>query len=489
MSYSEDNMSLSLVLFLVFCIGKVLGNFSVIVIGAGPSGIAAATKLLQHSVNVTVLEAENRIGGRINTVKFGDGLVELGAEYCHGEVGNIVKELVNGYDLLEPNFNYLNGEIYYSNGSKLDHGFVREMQDLILSENKEENYDTRGKSIGEVFMHKYNSTLVEKYKSDENKLKLLKEGLHFAERSILISEGSFSWFDASADSDWLECPGNQTLVWKGVGYKTVLEILMKSYPNPDEKLPLDDKLFLNSKVTKINWGEKPIKVHTSDKVYSADYVIFTPSIGVLKAGSDLFTPSLPPKKHKAIDSIGFAGVVKLFLRFPVKWWDDNDKYFAFFWSDDDLKSENFPEGPRKNGKSWVTQLLDLSRVGHNTNVWMIWISGEMVPEIEQLPIETLKKGVRFTLEKFLGKDYNITEIGEVLRSGWVTNENFRGTYSFTRNGLYQKGVSYQNDLAEPLEGLFFAGEATNPVHFATVHGAIESGHREARRILDPRNKN
>ncbi|XP_044264139.1 probable polyamine oxidase 5 [Tribolium madens] len=481
-------MSWSLVLF--FCvIGEVFGNFSVIVIGAGPSGIAAATKLLQNSVNVTILEAESRIGGRINTVKFGDGLVELGAEYCHGEEGNIVKELVKDYDLLEPTFNYLNGQIYYSNGSKLNHEFVRELQDLILSENKEENYDTRGKSIGEVFMHRYNSTLVEKYKTDPNKLKLLKEGLHFAERTILISEGSFSWFDASADSDWLECPGNQTLVWKGVGYKTILEILMKNYPNPAQKLPLTDNLLLDSKVTKINWGEKPLKVHTSLKVYSADFVIFTPSIGVLKAGGELFTPPLPSKKRQAIDSIGFGGVVKLFLRFPVKWWSDNDKYFAFFWSETDLESENFPQGPRKNGKSWVTQLLDLSRVGYNTNVWMIWISGEMVPEIEKLSLEILKQGVKFTLEKFLGKDYNITEIGEVLRSNWVANENFRGTYSFTRKGLYQKGVSYQNDLGEPLQGLLFAGEATNPVHFATVHGAIESGHREAQRILDLQNKN
>lgn len=139
-----------LLLFLFFV--SVSAN-SVVIIGAGPSGIAAATKLLENNfTNLTILEAENRIGGRVNTVKFGEGLIELGAEYCHGEEGNIVKELVKDYNLLEPNLNYLSGEIYYSNGTKLDHQFVREMQNVILSEEISE--ETEGKSVGEVFMHR-----------------------------------------------------------------------------------------------------------------------------------------------------------------------------------------------------------------------------------------------------------------------------------------------------------------------------------------------
>lgn len=319
---------------------------------------------------------------------------------------------------------------------------------------------------------------------------MLREGLIFSERVILISEGSFSWFDASAQSDWLICPGNQTLIWKGVGYKTILEILTKSYPDPSKTLPLKEKLVLNSKVTKINWGTRPIIVETASKNYSADFVIFTPSIGVLKHQKEtLFTPNLPPKKIKAIESTGFAGVIKLFLHFPTRWWHKTDNYFAFFWSEEDLKKENFPEGPRKNGVSWVTHLLDLSQVRYNPNVWMLWISGEMVPEIEKIPTETLKRGVEFVLEKFLGKDYNVSKIGEVIQSSWVTNPNFLGTYSFTKTGVYKKGVSYQKDLAESLmigvkPGVLFAGEATNPVHFSTVHGAIETGHREAEKIIE-----
>ena len=42
-------------------------------------------------------------------------------------------------------------------------------------------------------------------------------------------------------------------------------------------------------------------------------------------------------------------------------------------------------------------------------------------------------------------------------------------------------------LAKPIENrIFFAGEATNPIHYATVHGAIESGYRAADEILAER---
>lgn len=54
----------------------------IIIIGAGVSGVAAATKLLSNGFsNVTILEAENRIGGRVNTVSFGANVVDLGAQW------------------------------------------------------------------------------------------------------------------------------------------------------------------------------------------------------------------------------------------------------------------------------------------------------------------------------------------------------------------------------------------------------------------------
>lgn len=57
----------------------------IIIIGAGASGFAAASKLMSNGFrNVLLLEAENRIGGRIHTIPFGAGVLDVGAQwYVH----------------------------------------------------------------------------------------------------------------------------------------------------------------------------------------------------------------------------------------------------------------------------------------------------------------------------------------------------------------------------------------------------------------------
>jgi len=66
----------------------------IVVVGAGASGVACATKLLELGFqNVLVVEAEDRVGGRIHTIPFADNVIDLGAQWCHGEQDNIVYEL------------------------------------------------------------------------------------------------------------------------------------------------------------------------------------------------------------------------------------------------------------------------------------------------------------------------------------------------------------------------------------------------------------
>lgn len=91
-----------LVLFLV--IECAFGNdLRVVIVGAGSSGIAAASKLVQNGfTNVTLLEAEDRFGGRVNTIPFAGGFIDIGAQWCHGEKGNPSFELASPHDLLAP---------------------------------------------------------------------------------------------------------------------------------------------------------------------------------------------------------------------------------------------------------------------------------------------------------------------------------------------------------------------------------------------------
>lgn len=88
------------------------------------------------------------------------------------------------------------------------------------------------------------------------------------------------------------------------------------------------------------------------------------------------------------------------------------------------------------------------------------------------------------LKNFLPREWKISRIVEVRTSNWKSSEHFGGTYSFreVEGALGEK-------LAEPLFDnesrlkVQFAGEATHDEYFSTVHGAIESGWREADRLI------
>lgn len=119
----------------------------------------------------------------------------------------------------------------------------------------------------------------------------------------------------------------------------------------------------------------------------------------------------------------------------------------------------------------------------------------------------LAEGVNFILKTFLESTYNLTypiafirylygiSIFTVLlimrnifaRSQWYTNPHFRGTYSYQT--IASRRLNSNENLAKPLINrhgkltLMFAGEATHPYYYSTVHGAIETGYREADRVL------
>lgn len=132
------------------------GDPSVLVVGAGPSGIAAATKLLKNNfTNVRIFEAEDLIGGRIRSVKFGDAFIDLGAEWCHGEKGNIVHDMIEQYDVLRhTNLSY---KLVYSNGKYVDDevyqsllGFADDIDASAANEGTEKNCANL-ESIGECY--------------------------------------------------------------------------------------------------------------------------------------------------------------------------------------------------------------------------------------------------------------------------------------------------------------------------------------------------
>ncbi len=109
--------------------------------------------------------------------------------------------------------------------------------------------------------------------------------------------------------------------------------------------------------------------------------------------------------------------------------------------------------------------------------------------MEKLGDKEVMDGCVFLFRKFLGNSMPWTAPVKMVRSNWFTNKHFRGSYSF-RSVTTDLVKASASDLASPLldstgrPSLLFAGEATHDHYYSTVHGAVESGLREAERILD-----
>lgn len=122
------------------------------------------------------------------------------------------------------------------------------------------------------------------------------------------------------------------------------------------------------------------------------------------------------------------------------------------------------------------------------NMLFGWISRSGARSIEYANDDDLKNGIQNIFSKFL-TDFNVTKIEKAFTSKWYSNRNFKGAYSY-RSVNDRNNVNTRNSMAEPLlnsDGKIivqFAGEATHSIYYSTVHGAIESGWREAQRLTD-----
>lgn len=126
---------------------------SVIIIGAGVSGIAATSRLIENNItNIIILEAQNRIGGRIYTIQLENATLDLGAEWCHGEIDNIEYDLVKNFDLLEQtNTSHV---FRYSRPKNINKNDIRELYNIfdnIYSE-REKSYHV---SLSDFIKSKY----------------------------------------------------------------------------------------------------------------------------------------------------------------------------------------------------------------------------------------------------------------------------------------------------------------------------------------------
>ena len=203
-------------------------NSKVVIIGAGLAGISAASRLIEFGLDdVTILEAEDRIGGRVHSIPFASGAIDLGAQWCHGEKENAVFEMVHDHFEFGQSKFTKNGknEFIVSNGVSVDQEKCAQIMKL-LAKIAEEVGDRAG-SVGSNIETELSITH-ELGNFDEEMIRKLVECF---EKQTTLSYGSESWLDVSSAYQKFKqsCDGNQMLSWKTLGFQKVFDYITVSF--------------------------------------------------------------------------------------------------------------------------------------------------------------------------------------------------------------------------------------------------------------------
>lgn len=285
-------------------------NKSVIIIGAGAAGLMAAKYLSAAGFNVTILEAANRIGGRIHSFT-GDGFtntIELGAEFIHGNL-----PVTLGL-LKEANISYV------ATGGrriKLQHG-------KLEASNAWNNWDELLHAMQQLKEDMTVARFLETYFAGSKYETLRKSVTGFAEGYDLADIQTASVF--ALRDEWMKEDEPQYRI--PTGYTSLMVYLLQcSVANAAT-------IHYNSFVQTISWNASSVEViTTSGQIFSASYLIITVSLGMLLSGKMKFTPEIPTHLHAA-GNIGFGTATKIFFQFDHALWNNYAPDAGFIMADE-----------------------------------------------------------------------------------------------------------------------------------------------------------
>ncbi|MCX2982515.1 FAD-binding protein [Halieaceae bacterium IMCC14734] len=417
---------------------------SVIVIGAGMAGLRAASLLQEAGLQVTVLEARDRIGGRTWTDRsMPDLALDMGANWIHGIAGNPLYEYSQQLGVVTQQWDYDSYRAYNAGGTTNN----------LISEGSERFMPALSRAVAGLRDSASVQTLIDK-SAAAGELAAFSQ----AEIALLASQTfsndyglDASRLSVSALDEGGEAFGDTEVVFPH-GYDALASALAEG---------LD--IVLNSPVTAVDYREDTnVVVKTKTQNYTASRVLITVPLGVLKAGVIEFLPALPSAQVAAIDALEMGLLDKLYLRFDKGFWESDIHNFGYV----NEVPARFPY--------W----LNLQPVTGEP-VLLAFNGGEVALQMEGGTDADVLAEAMGVLRSIYGEyvpepmDYRITR--------WAADPFSYGSYSALAMGATPE---MRCDLAAPIDNrIFFAGEATHSQHPATVHGAFLSGVREAELIL------
>lgn len=422
----------------------------VLVIGAGVAGLTAAHYLRAAGVDATIIEARDRIGGRTWTKDFAGAPIDLGGAWLHGPVGNPVARYCE------------NAGIAYSPDETGHDGLLDLPHNELISGPALEELDAAVEGISNARNQVLNELGDDATVADAIEWYLNNEGITGDDRRRIAFLA-----EARVEMDWSGPAENASLdLWdQDVELAGGDQFIEGGYRRFYDHLSTDLDIQLNEVVLSIIDEGDSVTVQTDIDSYQAQTVILTVPLGVLKQQSINFQPALPDTKLAAIDRIGTGSLEKVVLAFDEVFWTTDQLDSALSILDD-------------SGSS-MRSVIDWSDIVDRPILLFFHGGDESTDNLNALNDTAMVQKCLDTLSAALSVDIPTPTESYVTR--WSQDPYAMGSYSFA-----QVGSSFDDycELATPIwEGrLLFAGEATVNSYQATVHGAMLSGAREAKRF-------
>ena len=406
----------------------------VAIIGAGVAGLTAARELAAAGTRVLVLEARDRLGGRVLTHHTPDGPVELGAEFVHGasvvtmdivqEAGLRLREVGSAGPRPEF-FGAMDKLLALATAGAADESFQQ------LVDRADIDAASKARALGLV------------------------EGYHAADPARISVQALIQ--DTAAD----ERPGSDRQFRFADGYDHLVTAIR------DRVDPRLCDIRCNVVVTAVEWGPKRVLIKTAGGAeFTAPRAIVTVPLAVLKAGAIRFAPALRGKEQ-ALQTLEMGAVARVSLCVANDLWVSQDR----------LTGDGFLfTGIAPFPAWWLSSPPPFPVVTG-------WAAGPNARALAGLTEAQRVRSALDALTKILAIDPARMQQG--LRGGfshdWQADPFARGAYSYAAVGGSRAGA----ELGAPLDAtLFFAGEATqSDGQNATVHGAIASARRVAQEVL------
>lgn len=416
-----------------------------IIIGAGLSGLAAARDLTAAGAEVTVLEARDRIGGRVWTSRLWPDLpLDLGASWIHGVEGNPLTALADETRAHRSGTDYDRAILHDAQGAEADNEDAFTKAEALVRKARKRAEDREV----DISLKQAITASPEWKRAD-------------AELRRVVRQFVFSTIEAEYGGDW-----EDTSAWyfdEDEAFGGGDELFPQGFDQVTRHLARGLDIRLSQQVRSLAPEKSGIRITLADgTAISADHVILTVPLGVLKAGSIEFAARLAPARVKAIETLRMGLLNKCYLRFDEVAWPSDVDWIGWIGPRDGIWSE------------W----LSLARAA-NAPVLMAFHAANSGRELEKLSDADMAAGAHEALKVMFGNRFPAPRAAQVTR--WAGDQLSFGAYSFNAVGTTpatRKALS-----GADWEGrLVFAGEACSSEYFGTAHGALLSGHAAAKLI-------